>query len=96
MKEPILRPGWRWACRDKTKSPSVGIPVYVTDEALEKHGFPKEHRGGIIIEDWSLIDPKGKVHHGFLVKHKIGKRLWERSELVEIGGLRLNFLEEDT
>lgn len=94
MKKTRLKAGWRWACPDKTKSPAIGVPVYLKDEAVEKHNFPREHRGGVILEDWSLIDPKGNLHQGFVVKHKIGNYLWDAEDLVEIGGVKLTFEEE--
>lgn len=93
-KKPKPHANWRWACEDKRRSPVVGTPVYVKDDALKKYNFPREHRGGVIVEDWSMYDPKGKLHHRFLVKHKIGEFFWGAEDLVEIGGLKLKFADE--
>lgn len=92
---PRPNKNFRFLCKDKKKSPVIGTPVYVKDEALKRENFPYEHRGGTIIEDWSFEDSKGKVYYGFMVQHKIGKYLWDADDLVEIGGLKLNFQEKE-
>jgi hypothetical protein len=84
-----------YLCSNKKKSPSVGVPVCVTDEALEKENFPKELRGGVIIEDLTMVDKKGLIHRIYRVKHRFETKLWLQSELIEIGGMAFPVDEED-
>jgi hypothetical protein len=73
-------------CVDRGQSPSIGVPVYVKDDVLKKMKFPREHRGGVIIEDLSFRDNRnGVLHYAFRVRHKHGEFVWEANELVEIG-----------
>lgn len=72
-------------CKDKRKSPSIDIPVYVKDRALEEKGFPYDCRGGTIVEDLSFVDVYGRAIHCYKVKHKNGIYLWLEDDLVEIG-----------
>lgn len=84
-------------CEDPSISPSIGVPVYVTDEgrlnAKDENGrrfkFPRKYRGGTIIEDLSFIDAVGNVYHVFKVRHANGDYVWGRDELVEVGGITL-------
>ena len=81
---------YRFVCKDKTTSPSIGIPVYVKDEVLKKpkfKDFPYENRGGIITEDCSIENVyTHKIVRYFRVKHRHGHFIWKETDLVEIGG----------
>jgi hypothetical protein len=84
-----MKEGYKWICKDRKKSPSIGVPVYVKDEVLTEKKFPYDHRGGVIVEDMSLEDNVGNTYHYFYVKHKNGTFLWPIESLVEIGGLKI-------
>lgn len=85
----MARTNVTFLCRDIKVSPSIGVPVYVKDEALKKNGFPVEHRGGTIIEDLSFEDVLGRAYYVFKVRHANGEHVWSTNELVEIGGLNI-------
>jgi hypothetical protein len=86
---------YNFLCKYKRISPSIGVPVYVKDEAIEKHSFPREHRGGIIHEDMSFVTKAGEKFYAFKVKHRNGIFTWSADDLVEIGGLKIEVDETD-
>ncbi|MGM1416343.1 hypothetical protein ACS2BX_25875 [Bacillus cereus group sp. BceL300] len=86
MKETKVK---HFLCKDRFNSPSVGVPVYVTDVALKNAKVDGKYRGGTIVEDLSFVDFHNNTYYVFRVKHADMERVWSQEDLVEVGGITL-------